>query len=218
MAARKPATAAEILEALQSHPSYEADRAVPFWTAIQFLSLQLRTTRKRAKAWIVAATEEDVHPFEMVGTRGGKIVHVARGEHALLLSEAGYAESDDVAIWPGLTTEGEIVQGFTDSDNDEFLISAELLREMCKHAASFQRRQREVEKAKKVKQDEVIRQRYGDDLAYVRGLLKLANVDVEKVDAGATHNLNSDETYLSLLFQNESITHLAEVLAAHGIE
>lgn len=214
MAARKPATAAEILQAMQERWPDKSGQAIKYWAAIGGLTFQLRTIKTKVRDWLKEASQDETHPIELIGTAGGKIVHVWRGEKTLTLREAGYTDDENVETWPGLGTNGEYQAGRSDSDADEFLISSEDLRMLVTRGVEHHRLMQEA----KGKQRELIRERHGSALAYLRGLLKLADADVNQIETGAHYNLNRDKVTLSLMLADGQIERLADVLQAHDIE
>jgi hypothetical protein len=209
MTTRTPPTAAEIFGAMQA--GWPKGGAIRYVDAITGLTFQLRTTRIKIREWITAATLDESHPFELVSTGGGKLTHVARGGEVKLLNEVGYTDDANMETWPGLASTGEYQAGHSDSEGDEFLISAENLRDLVKLGASFHQRRLES----LARQAEVVRERHGENLSYFSGLLKMAGV-LDSVET--SYNLNSDSTHLVLMLNDAGITAVADVLAACGIE
>jgi hypothetical protein len=209
------AIAQEIASALRL--LHRPGRAIPFWEAVPLLAAQLGTKEPNLVSWIIEATEDPGHPFEMVGTYGGRIFHVSRGsEISILLDEAGYGEKDQ-QTWPILSADGEYVRDLSeDADGEEFLILSDDLREMCQRHQSFVARHRAAIEHGRRLQAEGIERAHGQDLPYLRGLMKTAGID--PAELRTDFNLDTAEISLTLILDSAGITKVAEVLAAFGIE
>lgn len=220
MAARKPATAAEIAEVLRDNEKIKAGEALPYRDALEVLRWKLHTTPRNAQVWLTAATEDDAHPYELIGTVfAGRVYHVARGpEISLSLHEAGYA-GENKDMWPFLNAGGQRVSADGDdgASDREFVILPDMLRALCEGAEKSRRLHYKATRTVRDMEVAAAEEKHGSALAYIRGLMKMVDPDNDQV-ARPLHNLKTGATALSLMFDDATIERLGEVLAAHDIE
>jgi len=222
MTRRKPPTADEIAAALARHDELAAGGALEWRKTVDFLRWELRTTPANARDWLSLATAEESHPFELVGINHGKVYYVARGQGTQTIHQAGYA-SDDSDSWPYLTNAGEPVYGNAArrgnfSASREFVVLADTLRAMCARADEVLTQERAVANTLRASSREAVEQKYGQSLDQIRGLLRAAEIDTDQIETGSSHNFDTGQTYLTLIFLDGAIDRVAEVLSAHGIE
>lgn len=215
--ARKPATAAEIVEALQSNPWIQMGNAMPYTMAVRWLRVELHTTSQFASRWLSQATNTVPHDFELIGTVGGRVTHVSRGEDAILLNEAGYASLTDTTYWPYLSTSGELVR--ESSDSEDFVVLSKDLQAMCQRSAKHRANGLAALQRSQQLSIDGAEERYGASLIYFRGLLELAGIGIDTaLDARYLHSVLGDRTTLTLVLKDGEIDAVANVLAAHDIE
>lgn len=219
MAPRKPVTAAEIVAVLRQNPGIQKGHALPYEAALKYLRVELHTTRRRAMAWVMAATTQQPHDFELIGCVGGRVQTVARGEGDELLDVAGYTGKTDVSFWPQLMRDGVAVPKDPDAGNDEFVVLSKDLRAMCVRAA--QRHESVMQTAQRLKDlaRREAEKRYGQSLSYLRGALVQAGLDPEKLlDAAYKNGVTGEATLVSISLKDKDIDALAKLLQAQDIE
>jgi hypothetical protein len=216
---RPAATAADILAVLAR--GIPKGKALGYGFAINTLRRELRTSSKKAAEWLDAATREEPHEFELLGTVSGRAWHVSRGDGTFLrLDQAGYADSSDESYWPLLTSMGVFVSKDGDAGDREFVVLSKDLQAACKRASTFRKKTLDVHRRLAEAAEQGAEERHGQSLAYIRGLLKMAGIDV-KVDnfrTAYTKSITGEYTSLNINLFDGSIDAVAEVLAANGIE
>lgn len=220
MAARKPATAAEIVEALRTDVRLQKGEACPYGDAVEHLRTVLRTTTRTAMEWLSEATESDPHEFELIGTVGSRVTHVARGGEAILLDEAGYTTQKDKAYWPHLSATGELIREARTDESHDFVVMSKDLETMCAKSAKRTQTLRDQQRRLRDSSVQGAEDRHGDSLGYLRGLLKAAGVQLDQDTFNALHyqRFDGDFTTLSIHLRDGLIDAVAGVLAAHGVE
>jgi hypothetical protein len=218
MAARKPATAAEITAILRQNKRIATGKALPFRDALEILHAKLDVDLATASDWLSKATVDASHPFELIGsTHAGRVYDVARAPDNLNLHEAGYA-GENSEMWPYLTAGGtHVSHGDEGASDREFVILPEALRAMCVKTEKQARLRDKAEKNNRAMEIAGAEDKHGASLAYIRGLMKMVDPDDTQVDR-PLHNLKTGATSITLGFGDDAIERLAEVLAAHDIE
>lgn len=218
---RTPPTAAEILAVLEKQGPIKNGKGLEYGYAIHAIRRELRTSSKKAAEWLDAATRDEPHEFELLGTVSGLAWHVSRGDGKFLrLDQAGYADTPDESYWPLMTAMGDFVSKDGDAGNREFIVLSKDLQAACKRSSSF--RQKKIEVHQKLQKDSErgADERHGQSLAYFRGLLKMAGVEVgpNTFRAAYVKSISGDYTSLNITLLDGAIDAVANVLAANDIE
>lgn len=221
MATRKPPAVEEIVESLKKAPGIKQDRAMLYGYAVGHLRQEFHTTAKKAAEWLVAATGVEPHEFELVGTRGGRVFHLARAAETLMLNEAGYSSTSDENYWPQLSFEGIPVTKDPDRHNREYVVLSKDLQSMCDRAYEFRTSAMAVQQTKETAAVAGAEARHGSSIALFRGLLKMAGVEATSDVFSARYtdlSLRGGYTALHLDLFDDKIDAVAKVLSAFGIE
>lgn len=220
MAARKPPTVEEIVESLKQAPGIVQGRAMLFGYAVDHLRQAFRTTNRRAAEWLVMATTAEPHEFELVGTVGGRVIHIARGPESLVLNETEYTTIADTSYWPQFSFEGIPVTKDPDQSSREYVVLSKDLQTMCDRAVEFHTAARAAQRKVNETAEAGAEERHGSSIALFRGLLKAAGIEITNDVFSARYSRSTTAEYTALhldLFDGD-IDAVAAVLSAFGIE
>lgn len=220
MSARKPVSAAQILELLEQKFPTRNRYAIPVRDVVSAMRQEFHTTNRKAGEWLYAATKEEPHGFELIGTVAGRVRYVWRDSKDLLLDAAGYAGTPNVENWPQLTSQGVPVSRDPDAAEGEFVVFSNSLRVMCKQSEEFSERARAVQRRLSESEIAEAEELYGSSIAHIRGLLKAAGVDLEELRARhhKSTTVLAEHTTVKITLTDKDIDAVAEVLSAFGIE
>lgn len=220
MAARKPATAAEIVDLLASNEWIRKGHALPYEAATRLLRQRLKTTTRKAYEWLDKATDTEPHDFELISVNDGRISYVNRGGLPVWLKDAGYAIGDSLEDWPHLSPEGDLVRASPDTGDEDFVVLSKDLHAMCVKALELTTQAKRIQKKKHDDSVQGAEQRHGRSLSYIRGLLKAADLPLsdEVFSAQFKGPDRIGRTFLTIKATDAEIDAIAGVLAAHDVE